>query len=232
MEQISSREGDLFVDLESGGTAKEEVGSPEPAKTFFNKLCSGFVSADGLVKGENGIGLSGDVLNNGEIATESVKLLINKKVEEEEAAEVLEKKVEKEKRKKPSAKKPPRPPRGLSLDAADQKLIKEIAEIAMMKRARIERMKALKKMKASKASSSVGNFLAMLLTILFLLVILFQGVAPPKSSAVRFRSSSESAGVIENQSASGTKLPSSGFLNVVEQVVGSNPEGKVSRAAG
>lgn len=86
----------------------------------------------------------------------------------------------KEKRMSMSAKKPPRPPRGLSLDAADQKLIKEISELAMIKRARIERMKALKKMKAAKAvssasASSSGNFIAMMFTILFCVVILFQG---------------------------------------------------------
>jgi hypothetical protein len=60
------------------------------------------------------------------------------------------------------------------LDAADQKLIKEISELAMLKRARIERMKALKKVKATKASSN-SNLFAMVFTILFCLVILFQG---------------------------------------------------------
>jgi len=82
-----------------------------------------------------------------------------------------------------SAKKPPRPPRPLSLDAADQKLIKELAELAMIKRARIERMKALKQKKNSKilssssstSSSSYGSFFAMAFTVIFLLVILFQG---------------------------------------------------------
>ncbi|KAL3634666.1 hypothetical protein CASFOL_021720 [Castilleja foliolosa] len=89
--------------------------------------------------------------------------------------------------------KPPRPPRGLSLDAADQKLIREISELAMLKRARIERMKALKKMKAAKAAaggsgSSNGNFIAMVFTILFCVVIIFQGCNPsrilPSNSSV------------------------------------------------
>lgn len=94
-----------------------------------------------------------------------------------------------ENRKSTSAKKPtkpPRPPRGLSLDAADQKLIKELSELAMIKRARIERMKALKKMKEAKASSisasSSGNLMAILFTLLFCVVIIFQGCHPVGSS--------------------------------------------------
>ncbi|XP_042019873.1 uncharacterized protein LOC121767619 isoform X1 [Salvia splendens] len=95
---------------------------------------------------------------------------------------ISEGKTRKERRSKMSAKKPPRPPRGLSLDAADQKLIKEISELLMMKRARIERIKALKKAKAAKgmssSASSAGNFIAMLFTLLFCIVIIFQGCHP------------------------------------------------------
>ncbi|XP_071721094.1 uncharacterized protein [Rutidosis leptorrhynchoides] len=92
----------------------------------------------------------------------------------------------KEKRKKClSAKKPPKPPtgphRGFSLDAADQKMIKELAELAMIKRARIERMKALMQKKTSKASSSssssTANLFAMVFTIIVFLVMLFQGMS-------------------------------------------------------
>lgn len=69
--------------------------------------------------------------------------------------------------------KPPRPPgpRGLSLDAADQKLIKEIL---MIKRARIK-AKPLPLRKTN--PSSTPNFIAMLFTLLFCLVILFQGTS-------------------------------------------------------
>lgn len=91
-------------------------------------------------------------------------------------------KARKERRLSMSAKKPPRPPRGLSLDAADQKLIKEISELLIIKRARIERMKALKKTKAAKgtsaSASSSGNLIAMLFTLLFCIVIIFQGCHP------------------------------------------------------
>ncbi|KVH99768.1 uncharacterized protein LOC112519705 [Cynara cardunculus var. scolymus] len=92
----------------------------------------------------------------------------------------------KEKRKKGSisAKKPPKPPRphphrGFSLDAADEKLIKELAELAMIKRARIERMKALMQKKASKAASSSSNatLFAMLFTTIFFIIILLQGMS-------------------------------------------------------
>ncbi|KAF3625987.1 hypothetical protein FXO37_30564 [Capsicum annuum] len=66
---------------------------------------------------------------------------------------------------------PPRPPRGLSLDAADQKLIKEIAELAEIQRAWIERMMTLKELKVAKASSTSlalnGSSLALLFTVFF-----------------------------------------------------------------
>ncbi|KAI3522651.1 hypothetical protein L1887_00600 [Cichorium endivia] len=99
----------------------------------------------------------------------------------------------KEKCKKVSnAKKPPRPPRGFSLDVYDQKLIKELAQIAMIKRARIERMKALKQKKGLKVSSSTtssssshASLFAMLFTIIFLLVILLQG----RNTGVNFQKS-------------------------------------------
>ncbi|XP_057806108.1 uncharacterized protein LOC131021045 [Salvia miltiorrhiza] len=89
----------------------------------------------------------------------------------------------KERRSTMSAKKPPRPPRGLSLDAADQKLIKEISDLLMIKRARIERLKALKKTRAaakgmSSSPSSAGSFIAMLFTLVFCILIIFQGCHP------------------------------------------------------
>ena len=75
------------------------------------------------------------------------------------------------------ASKPPRPPRAPLLDAADHKLIRELTELAMLKRARIERLKALKKMRAAKSSSpsSSSSILAMVFTLVFCIVIIFQG---------------------------------------------------------
>lgn len=154
MDCIHPRELDFAVDLELG--SHSPVSDPELAKTYL-----------------------GNVSINGEGFPEDVKLLIDTKVEREDTVDVVEKKkIGKEKFKKSSSKKPPKPPlppRGVSLDAADQKLIKEIAQIAMIKRLRIERMKALRKMKAVKGSSSSnGNLFAMLFTMLFCLIILFQ----------------------------------------------------------
>jgi hypothetical protein len=83
-----------------------------------------------------------------------------------------------EKAKKKRSKKPPRPPRPpthLPLDVSDQKLLNELNELALLKRARIERMKALKKMKNAKHSST-SNFCPMIVTVIFCLVILWQGI--------------------------------------------------------
>ncbi|XP_042517831.1 uncharacterized protein LOC122091766 isoform X2 [Macadamia integrifolia] len=173
-------ERDLLVDLESGGTTSVE-GNEEPSagvkqtKKLLGRVWNGFVNYDGAIKGEDGM-----ILVNGsssvDFCPENPEMLTDKKSGEEEPLVLGEKKVVKEKRKKTKKPpKPPRPPRGPSLDAADMKLVREISELAMLKRARIERMKALKKMKAAKATSPSGSLCAMVITILFCLVIIFQG---------------------------------------------------------
>ncbi|XP_047325243.1 uncharacterized protein LOC124929030 [Impatiens glandulifera] len=84
--------------------------------------------------------------------------------------------------KKKACCKPPRPPKGPELDASDVKLIKEISQLAMKKRARVERMKALRKMKEIKSSSylsstpSRSSISAFIITILFFLIVIFQGL--------------------------------------------------------
>ncbi|GER44370.1 T6A9.7 protein [Striga asiatica] len=90
------------------------------------------------------------------------------------------------------APKPPRPPRGPSLDSSDMRLLKEISKIAVKKRERVERIKALKKMKAlslsssSSSSSSLSSSIsAMVITVLFFLVLIIQGVGCSTSSNVR-----------------------------------------------
>ncbi|URD72945.1 hypothetical protein MUK42_09507 [Musa troglodytarum] len=96
---------------------------------------------------------------------------------------LLEKKVGLEITKKKGCKKPPKPPRPPNsppLDATDQKLMKEISEIAMMQRARIERMK--KKVKDANSARINGNLWALIIAILFILVIMWQGVLPRGSS--------------------------------------------------
>uniref|UniRef100_A0ACD5ZR03 Uncharacterized protein n=1 Tax=Avena sativa TaxID=4498 RepID=A0ACD5ZR03_AVESA len=100
-----------------------------------------------------------------------------------------------EKAKKKRSKKPPRPPRPptyLPLDASDEKLLNELNELALLKRARIERMKALKKMKNAKHSST-SNFCPMIVTVIFCLVILWQGFFSRQASGVSFHGSPESS---------------------------------------
>lgn len=182
MDQIARREEGF--DLEAGLVLSEELARVETvsgamlATSFFTKLCKGLDDADRMIKVEAGLCLS----NINRASAEKVILPLDIKVQVEVAAE---NQTGKEKRKVAKAKKsckPPRPPRGLTLNASDHKLVKEIAELAILKRARIERIKALKKSKAAKESSSglssSGSMFSMLFTIIFCLVILFQGRYP------------------------------------------------------
>lgn len=157
-------EDEFVVDLENGGVLSDGG---------FTKVFRGVSNLD-----EIQIGLNGNSTN------------LNKLGDEEE------KKKQKEKKKSMSAaansKPPRRPPRcpksSLSLDAADQRLIKEISRIAMLKHARDERMKALKKMKAAKASSSSGNLFAMITTFLFCLLLIFHGMSSCKRLTINIQS--------------------------------------------
>ncbi|KAK8527630.1 hypothetical protein V6N13_085448 [Hibiscus sabdariffa] len=137
---------------------------------------------------DNRVSLSGDASNSGRVYSENSRSVSNTNVEGHESKDARENKSGKEKRKSLGNKKPPkppRPPRAPSLDAADQKLIREIAEFARLKRARIERMKALKKLKAAKptSSSSSSNMFATVFTVIFCLVILFQGMSSGSTPA-------------------------------------------------
>ncbi|CAN4106331.1 unnamed protein product [Withania somnifera] len=187
MDHISSTPYNFVVDLEMCKSTNAEAPSPDPvsadkvSKRIFNYICDDHQ----LIKAENGLCM---IKDDHELSPGSGNVT---------AENHIEKKKVKDKRNSTSSKKPPRPPRGLSLDAADQKLIKEIAELAMVKRARIERVKALKKMKAAKASStsssSTGSVLAFLFTVLFFLVLCFQGISSG-SSAVSSHDSAQPSG--------------------------------------
>ncbi|KAL8157905.1 hypothetical protein AgCh_002563 [Apium graveolens] len=183
MDQIAGREKEF--DLEAGVVVSEElargdaVSGAKLARSFFTKLCKGFDNADRTTNVELELPLS----NINVASAEKVISPLDIKVEIEVAAIPAENQTGKEKHKVAGATKsgkPPRPPRGLILNASDHKLVKEIAELAVLKKARIERMKALKKLKAAKASSSSGisssgSMFSMLFTVIFCLVILFQG---------------------------------------------------------
>ncbi|CAI9288743.1 unnamed protein product [Lactuca saligna] len=137
---------------------------------------------------------TGVIYSNKDPGLDAKKCILNpSNINAENNVNSTGKKMGKEKGKKgTNAKKPPRPPRGFSLDSYDQNLIKELAQLAIIKRARIERMKALKQKKASSSSSSSSShaaLFAMLFTIIFLLVILLQG----RNSGVAFPGSPQMA---------------------------------------
>ncbi|XP_055818452.1 uncharacterized protein LOC129887397 [Solanum dulcamara] len=231
----------FVIDLEMCNSTSEETTSPQPisddkvGKRFFNNISDD----QQLIKTENGLSMINNVKDDHELSPGNVTVFIDHKVNGLEAKNSVEKKNVKDKRKSTSAKKPPRPPRGLSLDAADQKLIKEIAELAMIKRARIERIKALKKMKAAKASStsssssSTSSFLAFLFTVLFFLVLCFQGMSSG-SSAVSSHDSPQPSGSRSNSFiiqqyysdlSARTAAKSVGSPNLVEQISGLDSRG-------
>lgn len=230
------------VDLESGervGSIEDSSRSPISgvkiqARSLFSKVYSQFVEDS-----EGRVSWSGNVLNAREVSVENAKVVISMNPEGKENKGVEEKKTmtegknKKGSNKKASNKKPPRPPRSPSLDTADHKLIRELAELARLKRARMERMKASKKMKAAKTSSSNGNVLAMLFTIIFFLVIIFQGMLSG-GSHINNHGSPLPTGATEaslisvqyfgNPVASDPNGPNSGSPNLVEQVSGSDPQ--------
>ncbi|XP_047312401.1 uncharacterized protein LOC124915683 [Impatiens glandulifera] len=154
------------IDIETGvgvggciSEEEDEEGEEEQRAVYSKTCCRSLVRTDGST--ETTMNSSSNVL-----VLDDVKLFETRT------------KVVKEKK---SSKKPPRPPRSskpLSLDAADQKLIKEISQLIILKRARVERIKALKAKSAKAASSSAnGNLFAMICTILFCVVFIFQGVS-------------------------------------------------------
>lgn len=195
MSQFVSRGRELEVDLESGGTTNEEDKMRDPisangqTKTILKRACTGPVGFHGLANSSN----------FSHLAADNVELLIDNNSEGEDGKQnitfvdrkdVVEKRIKKNLKKPP---KPPRPPKGLSLDAADQKLMKEITELAMRKRARIERLKALKKMRAAKTSSWSSSLSAMVITIVFCLIIIYQGISSRYSGSLALKGSPEPA---------------------------------------
>ncbi|OAY70856.1 hypothetical protein ACMD2_09931 [Ananas comosus] len=173
------------IDLESGtksiivdehGASRDPISRAGEAKAVLSKVWNGFVGDEGCLK-------SKEVPINGEAVVEKEGLVQKPEAE----------KPKKKRPKKPP--KPPRPPKPLALDSADEKLIREMSELATMKRARIERMKELKRMKNAKSASSVPstNLGALVITILFCLVIIWQGVFSRNSSSLSFRGSPESS---------------------------------------
>lgn len=174
---------DSLVDLESGnGIAVSNHNSGVDAnfsvgqgRTTPNGAWNGCVGTNGCLKDDRNQHMdcsppaSDSIAKNGD----------DRKSEGEEKLGLLDSSGG-EKAKKKRSKKPPRPPRPSTptpLDVSDQKLLNELSELAMLKKARIERMKALKKMKnAKQGGSSGGNLCPLIITIIFCVVILWQGI--------------------------------------------------------
>ncbi|KAL6515905.1 hypothetical protein OROGR_019210 [Orobanche gracilis] len=201
MEYNNSKEKEIIVDIEIAESSHEAHVNSDPVsdnkwrKISLNKLFSGVLGLNGAADG-------GPMKKSDSIASGSVEYpnktamgwLVGKN---QEPRPNVERDDAEEKKKAKKAHKPPRPPRGPSLDAADMRLIKEISKIAMKKRERIERIKALKKMKttrlpssslsspSSSLSSSGSTISAMVITVLFFLVLIFQGLGSSTSSNMR-----------------------------------------------
>ncbi|XP_078446778.1 uncharacterized protein LOC144715687 [Wolffia australiana] len=155
------------IDLEQGvGAGEGDGNAPNLANSLVTRVCTGAEPIVGSV--EPG--------------------------KEEETLDSVEKTTTTKKKKagrKPP--KPPRPPRAVSLDAADEKLIQHISELAMLKRARVERMKALMKTKNSRPASSSSSFWPLVVTLLFCLIIVWQGIFSRSHSRGNFAGSPESS---------------------------------------
>lgn len=169
---------DLDIDLESGGTTSEEDASRsqvlrcEDSKNLLGRLRSGFTSSDSLCESADNGACSCSYhkcITPDDISNKNEQL---GKFREEMINFVNETMDEKKPKKKNS--KPPRPPRGPLLCASDMKLLKEISELNL-KRRRMERSLKMKKIKKEKTSSLSTNLFACLVTIVFFLVIIFQG---------------------------------------------------------
>ncbi|GKV46174.1 hypothetical protein SLEP1_g53180 [Rubroshorea leprosula] len=233
------------VDLEKGdrGSSVEDsskspvLGVKKHEISLLSKVYSHYIEGS-----EGRVSLSSNELNSSGVLAENVKVVMSMNMDGKKSNE--EKKVVNEKHQKTSNKKspkPPRPPRAPSLDAADLKLIRELSELARLKRARIERMKALKNMKAAKPSSSNNNVFAMVFTIIFCLVILFQGMSS-RSTHVNMQGSPLPTGAtdrslismqyIGNPPASDLNEPKSASPNLVVQVPGSNSQKQPRMFAG
>ncbi|KAL2540411.1 Uncharacterized protein Adt_01389 [Abeliophyllum distichum] len=247
MEYIKLKEKEIIFDIESCGTScgddtrNDSVSGKKHAEELFKKLGSsvlGFQRSSEVEPGLKSNGVSGESI---EESHESVRLLIENNpggLQSQDLMPVVEKRREKEQLKfgkSKKAPKPPRPPKGPTLDAVDMKLVKEISMLATKKRERIERMKALTKMRAAKSLSSSSSpssrstLSAMIITVLFCLVIIFQGLGSRSSSPVTFPGAPEPSmmnkGLISvefhnNGLSNDDSVPNSNSPNSAEQLSG------------
>ncbi|XP_006841634.2 uncharacterized protein LOC18431446 [Amborella trichopoda] len=185
-------ERDSATDLEVGeytceeGSKDANSGGRHMRKGGLSRIWSGFLRSDGSISGEETPSFTNNVNDEADISLDRNDFPGEKKAVDREKIDSSETKPVREKPKKAGGKKPPKPPRppkAVVLNPSDQKLVREISELAMLKRARIERIKTLKKMRAAKAASSSGNMYAMVITILFCIVMILQGLFSRGSSS-------------------------------------------------
>lgn len=185
------RKREVLGDIESGCGFPGDINNNNHPITgniqgerLFSRLTGGVLRYNVVPSGESINNLEAANLGKpSQVAQENVALLINKNPgrlnEERSEKEHAKEKLQFANVKRPSSK-PPRPPKGPLLDASDVKLVREISELVMKKRARRERIKALKKARAAKLSSSPSSsnnstIFGMAITVVFFLIIIFQG---------------------------------------------------------
>ncbi|XP_052184987.1 uncharacterized protein LOC127796715 isoform X2 [Diospyros lotus] len=167
MNRLIREDRELSVDLESGRIASDEGGTASGSGQvigLFSSLLGGSLSFDGSVGGECDVNSYSNSREPSEAAAGNSELLIGNISAEESGEDIplTENKRVKEKYKTinyKKAAKPPRPPKGPLLDAADLQLVREISVLAMKRRARNERAKALRKMRegfCARSSCSVS----------------------------------------------------------------------------
>lgn len=172
------------IDLESGGKTDEDVEESNPIlsdispKKYMQRSWSKLLGRDlpdGSVRLHRSCSLS-RVSSSEETFFENDKWQSTLR---EVNADVPERKMPNEKHKNLESTrhpKPPRPPGGPPLDDADTRFAKEVSELAILKRKRAQRMKALQKLRKEKTpSSSISSIFAAVVTMIFFLVIIFQG---------------------------------------------------------
>lgn len=185
-------ESDPIGDIESTGSEckdepiNEHVTNNKRGKNVRRTLV-GALSCEGSDDGEDSSKFNMNLVAISDDEYNDIESSINNKSEAEKREHVpligkLQLKEKHKTRNSKKAPKPPRPRKGPSLSTNDLRLVKEISELVLKKRARIERMKSLKKTRAvrspssqsSSSSSSSISIFAMLITVLFLIVIIFQ----------------------------------------------------------
>ncbi|XP_027367329.1 uncharacterized protein LOC113873422 [Abrus precatorius] len=204
------REKDVEFDLESGGNTSEEDASNDlcvsegESKGGFHWAWNGILNFDGSDKGKIGIESCSNSAKSGDVVVvdeDNLQLFVEKGLEHgQQQLSYVNGNHVKQKTNPKKPRKPPLPPKGPSLDAGDQRFVKELAELALRKRARIKKMKAVRKMKARKSSSSSSTYTslsAMVITIFFFLVIILHGIRSASSAAVGLMASPEAAVVAD-----------------------------------